>query len=140
MDLEKPDDRLTVNYKGEDRSLFMSYLRLNSCLRVLGDPERLGSLLLDPDLGESVIRVMVAPKGGAGEMFDVELEEEDLSGEDCRRIIDWVQDHLSYFFLSRFQETGKKFELLEPVAAALKSSLTGFDVSTSSEPSAGPSE
>lgn len=137
IELKAPDSRLTVTYRGEQRELFMSFLRMNSCLRMLGEPERLSVMLLDPDTCELMLRVVLAEKGQTGR--DVELQDDDLSDEDVDRILLWVQEHLTYFFMKRFQQLGDKTRALEPIAQRLKSSLVGSEVSSSSEPSAGPS-
>lgn len=138
--IPKPSDHLTVTYKDQSRELFMSFLRLNSCVRILGEPERLSTMLIDPDLAEAALRVMLAEKGGAGEQFDITLEDGDLSNEDVDKILLWVNEHLAHFFMKRFQQLGLQVKELGPTAQALKSSLLGSDDSTSSEASAGPSE
>lgn len=138
-ELKKPSDRLEIDYKGTPRTLFMSYLRLNSCLRVLGEPERLSTMLIDPDLVEMTLRVMLAEKGGAGTYSDVELEDGDLSNEDVDKTMLWVNEHLAHFFMKRFQQLGEQVKGLGPTAEALKLSLLGSESSTSSEAAAGPS-
>lgn len=139
MDLDKPSDYLTVTFRKERRELFMSFLRLNSCLRLLGEPERLATVMIDPDMTESIMRVMLAEKAGPGEYLDFELGEMDVPPEDVDKILIWVRDHLSYFFMKRFQQLGDQALQLGPVAEALKSSLLGSESSTSSEAAAGPS-
>ncbi|MGH6957625.1 MAG: hypothetical protein ACREEW_13250 [Caulobacteraceae bacterium] len=137
--IDRPSDRLTIHYKGEPRDLFMSYQRLNSVLRVVGHASNLPNLMVDPDVGEGIIRVMVAAKGSPEGMFDVELEEGDLSMDDFDKILMWARDHVTSFFVKRLQQTGDYAKTLEPMMTALKSSLTGLAPSSSSEVAAGPS-
>jgi hypothetical protein len=118
-------DKLEITFQGKKRELFMSYLRQNSCLRVIGNPQNLASLLVDPDLSENILRVMLAEKGGAGAMFEVELDENDLSGEDIDRILLWVQRHLTAFFMKRFQQAQASAKELEPAIKALESQAGG---------------
>lgn len=134
------EDRITVNYKGQDRELFMSYLRLNSCLRVIGnDPRSIAIFMIEPDMVENILRAVLAEKGGAGQMFDVALEDGDLSVGDVDAILLWVQEHFTDFFVKRFQQAQKSAADLEPMIAALASQGTGSAVSSGATPPAGPS-
>lgn len=123
--MDEIPDKLQVTYKGEQRTLFMSFLRQNSCLRVIGNPTNLATLMIDPDMSENVLRIMVAPKGGMGEMFEVELGDEDLSAADVDAILLWVQRHLTAFFMKRFQQASEAAKELEPVMKDLASQPTG---------------
>lgn len=120
------DDKLTVKFRGEDRILFASYLRLNSWLRVVGNAGNIPNILVDPDLSENILRVALAEKGGAGEMFSFELVEGDVSNEDADRILFWAQDHLTDFFMRRLQKINENAAELEPKAKALESQLVGL--------------
>jgi hypothetical protein len=133
------NDKLTIKWKGQDRELFMSYRRLNSCLRVLGSADNLGYMAVDPDMSENMICVMVADKAGPGHMFEVELEEDDLTADDFDAIVFWVQEHLQDFFIKRFQKAKDQAATLEPLLEALRSSQAGSPASTSESPSVGPS-
>lgn len=120
---ERPDDRLTVTYKGNEKVLFMSFLRQNALLRIMDNPQSIMMLQVDPDLSELSIKALLAEKPENFAAF--ELEETDLSQEDFERIIDWVQDSMSYFFMKRFRKMGEKADSLEPLAKALLSSAPG---------------
>ncbi|AKU43547.1 tape-measure chaperone [Caulobacter phage Seuss] len=135
----KPEDYLTITHNGEPRELFMSYLRKNSILRFVDNPTQIVWLSSEPDLIENVMRIMLSPKAGAGGMFEHELTEEEVSEDDVQRIMNWVQDHLTYFFMKRFQDMADRGKLLEPIAKDLLSSVGSSNSSTSETPSAGPS-
>jgi len=138
-EIKEPSSHLTIPYNGEERELFMSFLRLNSILRFIEDPNRVILMTIDPDLVENVLRILLAPKGGAGEMFNFELDEEAIPMEDVDKVLNWAQDHLTYFFMKRFQEVAVKAAQLEPIAKRLQSSLPGSEASSSETASAGPS-
>ena len=126
-ELKPPEDRLTITYKGEEKELFMSFLRLNSCQRVVGNADRVALMMIDPDVGEMLVKAMVADKGGAGHMFDVELADGDLSTEDFDRILLWVQEHLTSFFIRRLQAASKNAKTLSQTVAALRLSEAGSE-------------
>lgn len=136
----KPDDHLTITHNGAERVLFMSYLRKNSILRFVDNPTQIMWMASEPDLIENVTKIMLSPKAGPGGMFEHELTEEEISEDDVQKIMSWVQDHLTYFFMQRFQQMAEKGHALEPVAKGLQSLSNGSVGSNSETPSAGPSE
>lgn len=139
VNIDRPSDRLAIEYKGEAKTIFMSYARLNNCLRMLGDPNRLMAITLDPDLSEDMLKAVLCPTIEVGEVLNFVIGEDDVTMETAETILGWVQDQLSYFFMKRFQLLTEKNKQLEPLAARLQSSLNGLGTSSSNEPSAGPS-
>ena len=113
---EPPADRLTIKYKGESRELFMSFMRQNALLRYVDNPTTILTIGIDPDLSEAVIRAMLVEK-----------------------ITDWVSEHLTYFFMKRFQSMAERGKRLEPIAKALQLSVAGSGGSGSETAPAGPS-
>lgn len=118
----------------------MSYLRLNACLRVLGDADRLANIMIDPDTVEGLLKVMLADKVDQLAFLEMELGEADMSQDVVDEILIWVRDHLAYFFMKRFQQLADQGQKLGTVADHLKSSLTGSGPSTFNGAPAGPSE
>ena len=125
----RPEDKITIVFAGEPREIFMSFLRLNSLLRVVDEAPRVVMITVDPDLGEMVLRALLVEKPGA-DMFDFVLEEGVISNEAVERLQMWAQDHLTYFFMKRFQQIGQTAAKLEPLAKALQSSAPGSAPST----------
>lgn len=136
---QKPDDRLKIKFSGEDRELFMSFQRLNSLLRNVDDPRQILNIAVDPDLGEAVLRVALAPTSDPGSAFEFTLVDDMVSNEDVERILDWSMDHLTYFFMKRFQKVATRAAELEPIAMALASSQAGLAPLISPTAVAGPS-
>lgn len=137
--LVQPEDRITITYEGAERTLFMSFLRQNSLLRFINAPTDVIYLPSNPDLCEVVLKIMLADKGGAGKMLEMELDEEAMTSDDYERVISWVQDHMTYFFMKRFREMALRAQVLEPMAQALQSQAGGSVSSTSETAVAGPS-
>lgn len=136
--IERPQDRIKIMVGEVERELFMSFQRLNNCLALLSDPDNLPSLMIDPFLGDAILRTMVAETPSTP-VDTVEVAEGAISMDDYDKVLLWVRDHLSHFFLKRFQQLGEQAKKLEPAAERLVSSLTGSQASSSSAPSAGPS-
>jgi hypothetical protein len=121
--MERPGDYLEVEYKKQPKKLFMSFMRLNSCIRVLGDPDRLPVMAIDPDISENILATLLADKPNDG--LNLELGEDDISTDDSDKMLGWAQSHLSFFYLKRFHQMGTQAKALEPLAEHLKLSLSG---------------
>lgn len=137
INIPKPDDHLTIIYKGEPRELFMSYLRLNAHIRAIQSADRLINIMIDPDMVENTLQLALAPSLDAVDLMTMTLGETDLTSADVDKILFWTRDHLAHFFMKRFQEMADQGQQLGTVADRLKSSLTGLEPSTLSEASAG---
>lgn len=133
---KSPEPRLTIKFKDTEKELFMSYQRLNSCLRILGSPDNVAVMLIDPDLCEQLLGTLLSPKANDF----IELDEMDVSTEDYDRIVIWAQEHMTDFLLKRFQQIGQTAAALEPKAKDLLSQHLGSLASNSNAPSVGPSE
>jgi hypothetical protein len=121
-----PPARLEITHRDGPRELFMSFLRLNQCLRMLGEPDRLPFLVYDPDLSEMILKVMLDSKAGPAGGLDYPLAEDELTADEIEKILMWVQGHLMSFFARQFQMSAKQAANLEPITAALQSSLPGL--------------
>lgn len=127
LNLTKPNDRLTVRAFGEQRELFMSFLRQNAVLRVIGEPENMGAMLIDPDVTEMILRIFLAAKPSLTDAADMELTEDALDTETVENILAWVQEHMTYFFVKRFQLVSNQQAALKPLADNLKSLQSGSE-------------
>lgn len=112
-----PNDRLSIKFNGEDRELFMSFKRLNSCLRATGNGEEFLGALVDPDQGELLLQVLLAEKGQ--DPFTVELDEDSIEPAEYIRIMDWIGEHIMGFFKSRLEQIHTQGQALEPLKAKL---------------------
>lgn len=117
-------DRFKVKFNGEERELFMSFVRLNSCIRATGNGEEFAGIIADPDQGELMLKIMLADKGQNA--LDVELDEDSLTPADYQSILDWISEHLTSFFVNKLKEAQSRAAQLEPLRAELqKSQPTG---------------
>jgi len=107
------NDRLTITFRGEAKELFMSFKRLNQCVRVVGNGEDFAGVVTDPDTAELLVQVLLAEKGQ--NPIEVELDEEDMSREDFEAIVSWTTEHLIGFFVTKFQEAVGRADQLKPL-------------------------
>lgn len=114
-------DRLKIKFADEEKELFMSFMRLNSCIRATGNGEEFAGVVADPDQGELLLKIMLADKGQ--NVLDVELDEDSLTPADYDRVITWVSEHLVSFFVSKLKEAQARAADLEPLRAELQKSL-----------------
>ena len=117
-------DRLKIKFNGEDKELFMSFIRLNSCIRATGNGEEFGGVIADPDQGELLLKILLAEK--SQNVMDVELDEDSISPAEYDKVLNWVSEHLTGFFVSKLKEAQGRAAQLEPLRAELqKSQPTG---------------
>ena len=105
----------------------MSFLRQNAVLRVIGEPENMGAMLIDPDVTEMILRIFLAAKPSLTDAADMELTEDALDTETVENILAWVQEHMTYFFVKRFQLVSNQQAALKPLADNLKSLQSGSE-------------
>lgn len=117
-------DRLKIKFAGEEKELFMSFMRLNSCIRATGNGEEFAGVIADPDQGELLLKIMLAEK--AQNALDVELDEDSLTPADYDKVLQWISEHLTSFFVNKLKEVQARAADLEPLRDALqKSQPTG---------------
>lgn len=133
----KPDDRLTITYKGQERDLFFSFMRQNMLLKHFPEPTNAFEAMIDPYMAETVLAILLVDNPKHIDKFD--LDETDVSREDTELVLNWAAEHLIYFFMHKFQLVADKATVLEPLLQALQSSNPGSQGSTSTTPAAGPS-
>lgn len=133
----KPDDRLTIDFRGASRELFFSFTRQNMLLKHFPEPTNAFEAMIDPYMAETVLAILLVDNPKQIDQF--ELDELDVSREDIEKVLNWAAEHLIYFFMHKFQLVAEKATALEPLLQALQSSKAGFQSSTSTTPAAGPS-
>ncbi|MFN4091633.1 MAG: hypothetical protein ACK4FG_01900 [Brevundimonas sp.] len=120
------NDKIEILFNGEKRELFMSFKRLNTCLRIVGNGEDFAGVIIDPDVGEMILQAMLADKGQS--FLEVELDEDAISPADYEKILTWVSEHLMGFFTNKLQQAADQAQKLEPLKERLqKLSQTGSE-------------
>lgn len=112
------DDRLTITFRGEKKELFMSFKRLNQCIRAVGNGDDFQGVITDPDTSEFLLQILLAEKGQSP--IEVDLDDDDLSREDFDKAVSWITEHLIGFFVTKFQEAVGRAEQLQPLKEHLQ--------------------
>lgn len=112
-------DKIQVTFKGEPRDVFMSFMRLNNCVRIVG-PQQFEGIVIDPDAAELIVQALLAPQDT--NFVDFRLAEDDMSMEDFEKIVSWAEEHLADFFARKLEkalQNSSKFEGLQARVQAL---------------------
>jgi hypothetical protein len=76
----------------------MSFALLNRLAYIIGDPERIGLILLDPTIREVVLKELIAKRSKTGRVLEpVEIEDTDISQEHIEALLDWAAEHVMVF-------------------------------------------
>lgn len=142
--MKRPELKLKVMLGDQEREIKWTYGLSNDIQRLVPDAgAAISDIVSQPYIRDYIVRRALTDKKGF-----VEKEEEliapeeidDLDPDDVAKILDWVSEHLLYFFgnsAGSMSRLAKEFNaLLQP----LNRSSTGSEGSPSTTPSAGPSE
>ena len=100
---------LTVKIDGEDRDLFMSYGLLTALSKKLPTADAVGAIPHDPELRDVTLLVALAERSKTGKITKAldSIEDIDISMEDVERVLDWVMEHLTGFFVRGLEKSKK---------------------------------
>jgi hypothetical protein len=124
-----------------NHKLKMTYGLLTDLQRVVPDAENaIQYILSDTFVRDYLVRRTLTPmKGSVASEDDLILAEDvDLSPEEVTEVLNWVAGHLMLFFARSAKGLRQQGQNLQKMMGLSVPSADGSDVSTSSEPGAGP--
>jgi hypothetical protein len=140
--VEKPALTLEILFNGEPKTLRMVYGIEMDIRRLLPDPATAMQLMLMDQFTQDYVvrRLLTDTKKMVTKVEElIPAEEVDVSTEDVENILNWVLEHLLYFFAKRttvMSGLGVRFNQQVPLTLF----KNGSQDSTSPTPSVGPSE
>lgn len=104
MPVSKLKPSIVVKINGEDREILMTYGLLNACSRLVTNPDQIAQIAVDPDLRDSVLKVLLAKRNLAGKVeHEFNIDEMDLTVDTVLELTEWASNHLLDFFLKALQ-------------------------------------
>jgi hypothetical protein len=98
---------ISVTVNGEAKEVLMSYGLLNQLVRTVGDLEQLGSMSIDPDVRDAILKQVLSERTRGGKITkEADLDDIEISVEDVEALLAWVGEHVLNFFLKAL-ETAK---------------------------------
>jgi hypothetical protein len=139
--VERPSLEFTLRVNDQPTVIKMTYGLFNEIMQVVPSPENIGQLFItDAGLRDYVIRRMLTGNKRVMEEKDlVDPFEIDLDITELDDLVNWVGDHILYFFMSTAEKTAKLGKKYEATLTQLNQSNSGSESSASTTPSAGPS-
>lgn len=100
---KRPLDRIKIMVNGETRDLFMSFGLLNELCALIPDAHAATQIALNADLRDVALITVLSPRDEHGvipedRVFNVKTM--DIPLDDADKLLDWVSEHILYFFLS----------------------------------------
>ena len=127
--MERPNLEFEIRMDGELKVIKMTYALFNEIMLVIPNPEEIGQLLItNAGLRDYVIRRMltgnkrVAKEEDMVDPFDIDIDIGDLDD-----LIQWVGDHVLYFFMNSAAKTASLGKKYEQTLAQLNQSKSGAE-------------
>lgn len=129
-DLEKPEDRLTITVNGKEKEILMSgalVRRLTTlCLGYGEDPS---VVYLNPEVQEICMIESLVERDKNGRVVEGDKDKTifafDVSVEDSEALVNWMGDHVLYFFIKGSTTVGQAAKKIEKTMGNLMSYLSG---------------
>lgn len=139
----KLSEELIVQVDGEPFRIFMSWGLLRECVETVGNPQDARFSMMDTEVISDLLTVTLSPRDKRGAMIagsEVEGAFAIINADDRERLLDWVQAHVTGFFLKRVTSMEGLLEKVLPTIERLMSTTSGFQNSISKKQSAGLTE
>jgi hypothetical protein len=122
----RPSD--TIRVEGDDpRTITMSYGLINDITSVGIELSQIGALVLDPTVRNHVLSLVLTRRKEDG-TFDTEdgvpkhADQFGLSAYEALDVIEWIVDHVAYFFMRSLLRAANVRQKYEKEASSLMSS------------------
>lgn len=144
LNVQKPDDRITIMVNGVGRELFMSAGMIRKIAMIAGEYEDFSVVYLDALAQERCMIELLVERDERGkpkeDTKDLTLMAFEMSTHDADSLAKWIGDHIVNFFISGAMSMKNSVEAQQKVFQTLTQSLTGMSNSIQMKPSAGPSK
>ena len=108
---QAPPAKLEVTLAGEKKSLFMSFGLLNELCRGIGDAQGALQVTANSQLRDFALMVVLSDRDEEGNVVKpINVNRIEMSIEDGERLLDWVAQHATDFFVRTMERivTGHK--------------------------------
>jgi hypothetical protein len=125
-------DTIDLTYNGRTKEVFMSFGLLNEISRAVGDVEQIGMISVDPDMRETVLKILLSERDEEGNIVkNFNMITAKITMDEVNRLIEWVADNVFDFFLKALGGAKRLQQKNEPRVLAL---MPKDPASTSSSP------
>lgn len=88
----------TIKVDDQDYEIFMSFALLNRIAFLVGNPDHVHTIMLNPEMREAVLRELISPRDKKGKISKVmEIYDVEISLEDTQIALDFAADHVMDF-------------------------------------------
>ena len=109
-----PEKTLTLKVDDAEREVFMSYGLQDQLLRLVKDTNEIGTLFIDAEVRNAVIEQVLAERTKTGKITTKKaFDEYDIEIEEVDKILSWVADHITHFFIKVLSNLGRRLDQSE---------------------------
>lgn len=137
------DNKPPLTIKVGDQTIKMTYGLQMDLQKMIPDSGQIVAMLTDdPFIRDIVIRRVLTPADHPVTDDDslIGADKIEIDADTALAILDWVSEHLLYFFVKSAGQAARLANGYKDQMGQLQHSMSGTADSTSTEPSAGPSE
>lgn len=129
MNTAKPEPKLTIKYAGVEHELIMSYGLLNRVLAVVSSQAAVEAIAFSQEMRNGTLfELLFLRPNGRGVIKNLkpeDLDDIDIELEEVQKMIGWVTDHVTDFFIGVAEQTTAVVSKYGERAQALAPSKTG---------------
>jgi len=108
--MTEKQDRISINVRGQNREVFMSFGLLNELGKVVGSAEYIPHMSLDPHMREEVLKTLLSTRDENGQITEAwNPFRHGLGPDDTIRLLSWASEHVTDFFMKAL-ETAKAIQ------------------------------
>lgn len=121
------NNKHTITVNGEIREIFMSFGLLTTLVNVIGNPIKLASVSVDPEVRDVFLSELLASRKPSGKIITPieDLSDIDISVDDAESLLNWASEQVMGFFLRSLQKANGLMEKNKTALEALLSSGDG---------------
>ncbi len=109
QEVPAPEKTITLKIGAEDREILMSYGLQDQLLRLIPDTNMIGTVYTDSDVRNAVIEQVLADRTNTGKItLKRAFDEYEIELEEVEKLLGWVVDHVTAFFVRVINQLEKK--------------------------------
>lgn len=110
-----------------DEEVFMSFALLNLLSSIVGDPQNITVVSVDPEFRTALLNAVLCKRTKGGKVEEVRtIEDVEIDSEVLEEMLDWLMDHVTAFTLRSLEKTMERASKNKERFQALKDSSSGL--------------
>lgn len=127
MTQEKLNPIFSYKNGEKDEEIFMSFALLNLLSSIVGDPQNVTVVSVQPEFREALLNAVLCKRTKGGKVEEVRtIDDVEIDPEVMEDMFDWLMDHVTAFTLRSLEKTMERANKNKERFQALKDSSSGL--------------